>query len=86
MEDLYYKYHQKRGYSIDRCWKLRHDIQDLFEKGIITPLPTQPNVSKNPFSNHQGTLRKDVNHIEIRDVLYKLIKCITQLSQPTVSV
>ena len=31
------RYHQERGHTIDKCYNLTHDIQDLIEQQVITP-------------------------------------------------
>ena len=33
----YCAYHQGHGHDTDHCLRLRHEIQDLIEQGIITP-------------------------------------------------
>ncbi|KAK4595541.1 hypothetical protein RGQ29_013854 [Quercus rubra] len=44
-------YHQSPGHDTDECYSLRHAIQDLIDKEIITP-PRRPNVVSNPLPNH----------------------------------
>ena len=31
------KYHQGKGHITDKCYNLRHDIQDLIEQQVVTP-------------------------------------------------
>ena len=68
-EALYCKYHQSKGHSIERCFCLRHAIEELIEKKIISPLPvSQPNVTKNPLPNHH-TIQppRNINYLEEGD-------------------
>lgn len=56
-KDEYCDFHQNKGHNTDQCFKLRHEIQDLIDQGVITfPKHTNyPNVLKplpihtNPF-------------------------------------
>jgi len=44
-------YHQGLGHDTDRCYNLRHGIQDLIDTKVIA-LPTRPNITKNPLPVH----------------------------------
>ena len=44
-------YHQGPGHDTDRCYDLRHAIQDLIDTKVIAPL-TRPNITKNPLPNY----------------------------------
>ncbi|KAF5933752.1 hypothetical protein HYC85_029923 [Camellia sinensis] len=33
----YCAYHQQTGYRTDNCFRLRHEVQDLFDNGVIIP-------------------------------------------------
>ena len=44
-------YHQSPSHDTNECYSLRHAIQDLIDKEIITP-PHGPNVVSNPLPNH----------------------------------
>ncbi|KAF5933094.1 hypothetical protein HYC85_029265 [Camellia sinensis] len=47
----YCAYHQQHGHDTDRCYRLRHEIQDLIDKQVIAP-PDKPNVTTNPLPPH----------------------------------
>ena len=44
-------YHQGPGHDTDRCFTLRHAIQDLIDNKVIIP-PTRPSITNNPLPNH----------------------------------
>ena len=44
-------YHQIPGHDTDRCFTLRHAIQDLIDNKVIVP-PTRPSITNNPLPNH----------------------------------
>ena len=44
-------YHQGPGHNTDRCFTLRHVVQDLIDNKVIAP-PIRPSVTNNPFPNH----------------------------------
>ena len=46
-----YIYHQSPGHDTDKCFGLRHAIQDLIDNKVIT-FPTRPSITNNPFPNH----------------------------------
>lgn len=54
-ENEYCKFHQTKGHQTNCCFRLRHEIQDLIDRGVINfPKPTNnPNTlqssSMNPF-------------------------------------
>ena len=50
-------YHQNNGHWTDRCWPLRHAIQDLIDKGKVIVQDTQgttpaANIMQNPLPTH----------------------------------
>ncbi|KAF5932938.1 hypothetical protein HYC85_029109 [Camellia sinensis] len=46
-------FHQQPRHDIDRCFHLRHEIQDLIDNKVITPpQPPKPNVTANPLLPH----------------------------------
>ena len=47
----YCAYHQQHGHDTARCYRLRHEIQDLIDKQVIAP-PDKPNVTTNPLPPH----------------------------------
>ncbi|KAL6347767.1 hypothetical protein AAG906_026296 [Vitis piasezkii] len=48
--DLHYAYHQGLGHDTDRCFALRHAIQDLIDQGLVNL--GQPSVTTNPLPAH----------------------------------
>ena len=38
------RYHQRKGHTTDRCYNLRHAIQDLIDQQVIT----LPSLARNP--------------------------------------
>ena len=44
-------YHQDPGHNIDKCFSLRHAIQDLIDTKVIAS-PTRPSITNNPLPNH----------------------------------
>ena len=69
-------YHQVLGHDTDRCFTLRHAIQDLIDNKVITP-PTRPSVSNNPLPNHNFGKGPRINFLmtkeENKEDSYKLI-------------
>jgi len=63
-ESEYCKFHQTKGHSTNRCYRLRHEIQDLLDKQIISPPtpPNRPNVTQNPLPSHNSP--NSINAIE----------------------
>ena len=51
--DMYKRcaYHQRPGHDTDKCFGLRHAIQDLIDNKVIA-LPTRPSITNNPLPNH----------------------------------
>ncbi|KAF5933059.1 hypothetical protein HYC85_029230 [Camellia sinensis] len=47
----YCAFHQQHGHDTDLCFRLRHEIQDLIDNGVILP-PEKPNVTTNPLPTH----------------------------------
>ena len=33
----YYAYHQQTGHTTDICFRLRHEVQELFDNGVVLP-------------------------------------------------
>ena len=46
-----FTYHQRPGHDTDKCFGLRHAIQDLIDNKVIAP-PTRPSITNNPLPNH----------------------------------
>ncbi|KAF5932034.1 hypothetical protein HYC85_028205 [Camellia sinensis] len=60
----YCAYHQQHGHDTDRCYRLRHEIQDLIDKQVIAP-PDKPNVTTNPLPPHnQAPPPRRINFIQ----------------------
>lgn len=48
----YCVYHQQRGHGTDRCYRLRHEVQNLIDNRTIAP-PSDPNDQTSPaYLNH----------------------------------
>ena len=48
-------FHQKLGHKTDNCFRLKHEIQDLTDNGIL-PNPniiTKPSIRKNPLPDYR---------------------------------
>ncbi|KAF5934619.1 hypothetical protein HYC85_030790 [Camellia sinensis] len=66
----YCAFHQQHGHDTDLCFRLRHEIQDLIDNGVILP-PEKPNVTTNPLPTHNQTPPpKRVNFIQAGVVPY----------------
>ncbi|KAF5932779.1 hypothetical protein HYC85_028950 [Camellia sinensis] len=66
----YCAFHQQHGHDTDLCFRLRHEIQDLIDNGVILP-PEKPNVTTNPLPTHnQAPPPKRINFIHTRVVSY----------------
>ena len=44
-------YHKSPGHDTNKCFGLRHAIQDLIDNKVIAP-PTRPSITNNPLPNH----------------------------------
>ena len=44
-------YYKSPGHDTDKCFGLRHEIQDLIDNKVIS-LPTRPSITNNPLPNH----------------------------------
>lgn len=82
----HYEYHQTPGHTLDRCFHLKHDIQDLNNEGKVSfdPTPTNPqpttNIIQNPLPNHQPS--KGVNMIGLTSTQFDPASNITKISKP----
>ncbi|XP_078180792.1 uncharacterized protein LOC144574658 [Carex rostrata] len=68
---VFCEYHQSAGHHTDKCYNLRHTIQDLIDKGVIAikEPPTEiTNIMANPLPQHrkndEATCSQTVNSIE----------------------
>ncbi|KAF5933449.1 hypothetical protein HYC85_029620 [Camellia sinensis] len=60
----YCAFHQQHDHDTDLCFRLRHEIQDLIDNGVILPLE-KPNVTTNPLPTHnQAPPPKRINFIQ----------------------
>ncbi|KAF5932923.1 hypothetical protein HYC85_029094 [Camellia sinensis] len=66
----YCAFHQQHGHDTDLCFRLRHEIQDLIDNGVILP-PEKPNITTNPLPTHnQAPPPKRINFIHTGVVSY----------------
>ena len=79
----YYAFHQGNGHEIDHYIKFHHEIQDLIDKKVIAPPPTQSNIIHNPFPNHHAVPPpQTTNHIDLDHSAYNPTICITSINEP----
>lgn len=80
------EYHQTPGHTLDKCFRLKHDIQDLIDEGKVSfnPTPTNPppntNIIQNPLLDHKPS--KGVNMIGTTGIQFNLANYITKASEP----
>ena len=55
-------YHQGPSHETDRCFTLRHAIQDQIDSKVIA-LPTRPSITNNPFPNHNFRKGLMINYL-----------------------
>ena len=55
-------YHQSLGHDIDKCFGLRHAINDLIDTKVIAP-PTRPSITNNPLPNHNFGRGPRINYL-----------------------
>ncbi|RDY10265.1 hypothetical protein CR513_05249, partial [Mucuna pruriens] len=56
-------YHSRAvGHSIERCWSLKHKVQDLIEAGWLEFKGNEPNISTNPLPTHEGQSINTLSH------------------------
>ena len=74
-------YHQGPSHNTDRCYNLRHAIQDLIDTKVIAP-PTKPNITNNPLPNHLGRkprinclMSKEEGEKDPSELIYDLPEC-----------
>ena len=68
LNSTFYKLYQRCDYHSNSvgnddedCVNLKHKIQDLIDKEVVSLQPVAPNVNTNPLPNHGGS---NVNMIE----------------------
>ena len=75
-------YHQSLGHDTNKCFGLRHAIQDLIDTKVITPL-TKPSIINNPLPNHNFvkgsrincSMTKEEGEEDPSELIYDLPKC-----------
>ena len=75
-------FHQGLGHDTDKCFSLRHAIQDLIDTKVIAP-PTRPSITNNPFPNHNFgrgprincLMSKEEGEKDPSELIYDLPKC-----------
>ena len=75
-------YHQSPGHNTNKCFGLRHAIQDLIDIKVIAP-PTRPSITNNPLPNHNFGRRPRINCMmteeegekDPSELIYDLLKC-----------
>ena len=71
-------YHQSPGHDTDKCFGLRHAIQDLIDNKVIA-LPTRPSVTNNPLPNNNFGKGPRINCLmteeESEELIYDLPEC-----------
>ena len=55
-------YHQSLGHDTDKCFGLRHVIQDLIDNKVIAP-PTRPSITNNLLPNHNFGKGPRINYL-----------------------
>ena len=75
-------YHQSPGHDTDKCFGLRHAIQDLIDNKVIAP-PTRPSITNNPLPNHNFGRGPRINCLMTEEeskedpskLIYDLLEC-----------
>ncbi|RDX80572.1 hypothetical protein CR513_38867, partial [Mucuna pruriens] len=56
-------YHGKAvGHATERCWSLKHKVQDLLDGGLLDFQDQGSNVQNNPHSVHRGVAVSAISH------------------------
>ena len=76
------RFHQVTGHDTDFCARLRHEIQDLIDKGVIPPPTPKPNVINNPMPNHGVKGPPNVNLIDLGETRFDPSQYIISLDLP----
>ena len=75
-------YHQSPSHGTDKCFGLRHAIQDLIDTKMIAS-PTRPSITNNPLPNHNFGKGPRINSLMIEEegekdpseLIYDLLEC-----------
>ncbi|XP_057986706.1 uncharacterized protein LOC131171253 [Hevea brasiliensis] len=65
--NLYCQFHQTHGHDTDRCFRLKHEVQDLIDAKKIADPENRPNTRTNPMPNHNLDEPRSVMTIDIWD-------------------
>ncbi|RDX76842.1 hypothetical protein CR513_43138, partial [Mucuna pruriens] len=50
------------GHPIEKCWELKHKVQDLIDGGWLGFRENEPNVNSNPHPSHGGQSNNATSH------------------------
>ncbi|KAJ9175458.1 hypothetical protein P3X46_014009 [Hevea brasiliensis] len=84
--NLYCQFHQTHGHDTDRCFRLKHEVQDLIDAKKIADPENRPNTRTNPMPNHNvppppGLYMISTTSID-PDQILNLIQPIQKLDEP----
>ncbi|KAJ9186810.1 hypothetical protein P3X46_002342 [Hevea brasiliensis] len=84
--NLYCQFHQTHGHNTDRCFRLKHEVQDLIDAKKIADPKNRPNTCTNPMPNHNvppppGLYMISTTSID-PDQILNLIQPIQKLDEP----
>ena len=85
-------YHQVPGHDTNRCFTLRHAIQDLIDNKVIVLL-TRPSITNNPLPNHNFGKGSRINFLmieegnkkDLSDLIYDVPECFMMTWQELIS-
>ncbi|KAJ9185100.1 hypothetical protein P3X46_004767 [Hevea brasiliensis] len=84
--NLHCQFHQTHGHDTDRCFRLKHEVQDLIDAKKIADPENRPNTHTNPMPNHNvppppGLYMISTTSID-PDQILNLIQPIQKLDEP----
>ncbi|KAJ9170390.1 hypothetical protein P3X46_018502 [Hevea brasiliensis] len=84
--NLYCQFHQTHGHDTDRCFRLKHEVQDLIDAKKIADPENRPNTRTNPMPNHNVSPPPGLYMISTTsidpDQILNLIQPIQKLDEP----
>ncbi|KAJ9145620.1 hypothetical protein P3X46_027983 [Hevea brasiliensis] len=84
--NLYCQFHQTHGHDSDRCFRLKHEVQDLIDAKKIVDPENRPNTFTNPMPNHNVPPPPGLYMISTTlinpDQILNLIQPIQKLDEP----
>ncbi|KAJ9181599.1 hypothetical protein P3X46_009714 [Hevea brasiliensis] len=84
--NLYCQFHQTHGHDTDRCFRLKHEVQDLIDAKKIADPENRPNTRTNPMPNHNVPPPPGLYMISTTsinpDQILNLIQPIQKLDEP----